>query len=61
VIKSGEMVCVMPINLSFCADNNACKRTAMVASSHSTAAEISPEAEDRFKRMAYAFVVHFTA
>ena len=58
VIRSGEMVCVMPTNLSLCAGANSCEKTASVASPDSTAAEISPDEVDRFKRMAYAFVVH---
>jgi hypothetical protein len=59
VIQSGEMICVMPSNLSLlCAGANDCKETASMAASGSATAAISPDEVDRFKRMAYAFVVH---
>jgi hypothetical protein len=55
VIKSGEMICVMQSNLSLlCTEANTRKNTASEDASESA---ISPDEIDRFKRMAYAFVV----
>ncbi len=61
VIKSGELICVMPSNLMLLADKNTHEMHDRIITS--ATAGISPRAEpddvdsDRFKRMAYAFVI----